>query len=115
MTDKDATHPDDGFLDRLLSVPQLLAPSVSPTNTAVAWSWGGHGAAVEAHLRRAVEKPLRVLAGEDDVFVQSWRRDGAELLLALTRNGEERIRLMRCSLAEVKPRLVSEPRPDYYI
>jgi dipeptidyl aminopeptidase/acylaminoacyl peptidase len=115
MTDKDATHPDDGFLDRLLSVPQLLAPSVSPTNAAVAWSWGGHGAAVEAHLRRAAEKPLRLLAGEDDVFVQSWRRDGAELLLALTRNGEERVRLMRCALAEMKPRLVSEPRPNYYI
>src|SRR5262249_24194245 len=106
MTDNDAAHPEDAFLDRLLSVPQLLAPSVSPANTLAAWSWGGHGSAVEAYLQgiRPTDKPVRLHAGEDDVYVQSWRRDGAEFLLYHTRNGDERVRLMRCALAEMKPR-----------
>ena len=30
MTDQDAPHAEDAFLDRLLNVPQLMAPSVSP-------------------------------------------------------------------------------------
>ena len=117
MTDKDEAHPEDEFLDRLLRVPQLMAPSVSPAGTVVAWSWGGHGAAVEAYLHGGAQgkKPVRLHAGADDVFVESWRRDGTEFLLALTRNGEERIRLMRCALAEMKPRLVSDPNPGFYI
>lgn len=118
MTDMDSAHPEDGFLDRLLRVPQLMAPSVSPAGTVVAWSWGGHGAAVEAYLHSpaAGKKPLRLHAGgADDVFVRSWRRDGAELLLALTRDGAERIRLMRCGLADMKPQLVSDPEPKFYL
>ncbi len=119
MTDQDAPDPEDAFLDRLLNVPQLMAPSVSPAGSVVAWSWGGHGQAVEAYLRSTVaggpDKPLRLHAGGDDVFVESWRRDGAEFLLALTRNGEERIRLMRAVLSEMKPRLVTDPNPGYYI
>jgi dipeptidyl aminopeptidase/acylaminoacyl peptidase len=116
MTDIPA-HPDDAFLDRLLAVPALLAPSVSPDGTAVAWSWGGHGAAVEAYLRgiAAGDRPLRLRAGEDDVQVRSWRRDGTELLLALTRHGAERTRLMRASVRDPKPVLVSDPDPRFYI
>ena len=83
----------------------------------VAWSWRGHGQSVEAYLRGsgAQDKPLRLQGGGDDVYVRSWRRDGAELLLALTRNGDERIRLMRAALAEMKPRLVTDPEPGFYI
>ncbi|HEY8017716.1 MAG TPA: hypothetical protein VIE35_17865, partial [Dongiaceae bacterium] len=77
MTDQDTTHPEDAFLDRLLNVPQLMAPSVSPAGSVVAWSWGGHGQAVEAYLRSTVaggaDKPLRLHAGGDDVYVESWR------------------------------------------
>ncbi|MFI5018755.1 MAG: hypothetical protein ACHQHK_12460, partial [Dongiales bacterium] len=119
MTDQDTTHPEDAFLDRLLNIPQLMAPSVSPAGSVVAWSWGGHGQAVEAYLRSTVaggaDKPLRLHAGGDDVYVESWRRDGTELLLALTRNGAERIRLMRAVLSEMKPRLVTDPNPGFYI
>jgi dipeptidyl aminopeptidase/acylaminoacyl peptidase len=117
MTDQDAAHPEDDFLDRLLGVPQLLAPSVSPAGTVVAWSWSGHGPAAEAYLlgERTAGKPLRLHAGGDDVHVESWRRDGAEFLLALGRDGDERVRLTRCALADMKPRLVTDPAPGYYI
>ena len=96
-----------------------MAPSVSPTGSVVAWSWGGHGQAVEAYLRSTVaggaDKPLRLHAGGDDVYVNPGARDGTEFLLALTRDGAERVRLMRAVLSEMKPRLVTDPNPNYYI
>jgi dipeptidyl aminopeptidase/acylaminoacyl peptidase len=117
MTDSNTAHPDDGFLDRLLDVPSLVAPSVSPSGMVVAWSWGGRGAAAEAYLRTTTseEEPLRLHGVGEDVVVQSWRHDGAEFLLALTRDGTERIRLMRAGVAKVTPVALTESQPNFYI
>jgi dipeptidyl aminopeptidase/acylaminoacyl peptidase len=117
MTDSNDTHPDDGFLDRLLDVPSLIAPSVSPSGLVVAWSWGGRGAAAEAYLRSSTgdDEPLRLHGAGEDIVVQSWRPDSAEFLLALTRDGTERVRLMRAAIAKVAPVPVTQAEPNFYI
>ena len=117
MTDSNDTHPDDGFLDRLLDVPSLIAPSVSPSGLVVAWSWGGRGAAAEAYLRSSTgdDEPLRLHGAGEDIVVQSWRPDSAEFLLALTRDGTERVRLMRAAIAKMAPVPVTQAEPNFYI
>jgi dipeptidyl aminopeptidase/acylaminoacyl peptidase len=117
MTGSAKMHPDDTFLDRLLDVPALIAPSVSPNGMTVAWSWGGNGAATEAYLRAVPGEgePLRLHAKGDDITVRSWRHDSAEFLLSLTRDGSERARLMRAAVAKIAPAFVTEADPKFYI
>jgi dipeptidyl aminopeptidase/acylaminoacyl peptidase len=117
MTDSKNAHPDDGFLDRLLDVPVLMAPSISPPGLVAAWSWGGRGAAAEAFLRSTTSEaePVRLHGQGEDVMVQSWRADGAEFLLALTRDGTERVQLMRGAVNKLAPVPLTEAQPKYYI
>ena len=110
-------HPDDAFLDRLLDVPSLISPSVSPPGLVAAWGWGGRGAATETFLKPLDSDvdPLRLHGEGEDVTLQSWRADGAEFLLGVTRNGTERVRLLRCAIANMKPVPLIENDPSYYI
>ncbi|HEX3066727.1 MAG TPA: prolyl oligopeptidase family serine peptidase [Dongiaceae bacterium] len=110
-------HPDDVFLDRLLDVPSLIAPSISPPGFVAAWSWGGRGEASETFLRAtgSEDEPLRLHGEGEDVVLQSWRADGNEFILAVTRDGSERVRLLRSPVVNVKPAPLTEPQPNYYI
>ena len=117
MTDSKNAHRDDGFLDRLLDVPALIQPSISPPGLVAAWSWGGRGAVAEAYLRSTTVEgePVRLQSAREDIVVQSWRPDGAEFLLALTRDGTERVQLMRAAVAKVAPVAVTDAEPKFYI
>jgi len=101
-----APHPEDPFLDRLLEVPELLGASVSPNGELLSWTWGGHEARAASylHLVKEERKPVHLHAQNDDVSVRSWRRDGAEFLLALGSHGDDRVRLMRAAISDMAPK-----------
>ena len=113
----DKSHPDDAFLDRLLDVPNLIAPSISPTGLVAAWAWGRRGTASETFLRSTTEEiePVRLHGNDEDVVLQSWRADGTEFLLSVTKDGTERVRLLRAIIANLAPTPLIEAQPNYYI
>jgi len=105
----DTPHPEDRFLDRLLDVPELVGATVSPTGDLFTWTWGGHEARAASYLRLVKEerKPVHLHSANEDVFVRSWRRDGAEFLLALGSHGDDRVQLMRTAVSDMAPKPVT--------
>ncbi len=112
-----AAHPEDGFLDRLLDVPALVAASIAPAGNVAAWSWAGRTQASETFLKAigTEHEPVRLHGEGEDVTFQSWRVDGAELLLTVSRDGSERDRLLRVALATMKPAALTESDPTYFL
>ncbi len=109
---------DTNYLDRLLSVPLLSGPMVSPDGGRVAWSWSrlGPAADVFAAPTDGSEPPVRLTETPDDAQVVSWTPDGRAVIVGQDRDGDERTRLFRIDLD--RPGMM-EPltgeSPNYYI
>ena len=109
----------DRYLERLLSVPVLSGPEVSPDGSWVAWSLSrlGPAADVFAAPTDGFSPPVRLTeSSEGDTMVASWTPDGTAVLVTQDTNGDERDRLYRVRLAEPG---VMEPLtgadPNYYL
>jgi dipeptidyl aminopeptidase/acylaminoacyl peptidase len=114
----DSVLPADlDLIDRLLALPELERPSLSPDGNWVAWSWSGLGPSVELWIAPTDgSAPPRLLArGADDLHVEDWWPDSRSLLLSGTRDGAERVRLYRQDLAGGAAELLTEANPNFYI
>jgi dipeptidyl aminopeptidase/acylaminoacyl peptidase len=114
----DSVLPADlDLIDRLLAVPELERPSLSPDGNWAAWSWSGLGPTVELWVAPTDSSaPPRLLTqGADDLHVEDWWPDSQSLLLSGTRDGAERVRLYRQALKGGAAELLTEPDPGFYI
>lgn len=106
-----------GLLERLVGLPEIERPQLSPDGRWLAWSWSGFAARSTVHLMptdgSAPAYPLTAL--DEDLHVADWAADSESLLLAGTRDGDEKVRLYRVSRAGGRPRLLTDPAPDHYI
>jgi dipeptidyl aminopeptidase/acylaminoacyl peptidase len=109
------SHPD--LIDRLLALPELEHPSLSPDGQWLAWSWSGLGATVEVWVAPTDghEPPRRLARNEDDLHIEDWWPDSRALLLSGTRDGAELVRLYRQDLAGGALECLTETAPDFYI
>ncbi|MGH6880990.1 S9 family peptidase [Hypericibacter sp.] len=108
---------DMELIDRLLALPELERPSLSPDGNWLAWSWSGLGPTVEVWIAPTDGSipPRCLVANADDLHVEDWWPDSRVLLLSGTQDGAERVRLYRQELAGGAPTLLTEPAPDFYI
>ncbi len=108
---------DTELIDRLLALPELERPSLSPDGNWLAWSWSGLGATVEVWIAPTdgSARPRRLARHVDDLHVEDWWPDSRTLLLSGTQDGAERVRLYRQDLAGGAPTLLTEPAPEFYI
>jgi dipeptidyl aminopeptidase/acylaminoacyl peptidase len=105
------------LIDRLLALPELERPSLSPDGQWLAWSWRGLGATVEVWIARTDGRipPRRLVRNEDDLHVEDWWPDSRSLLLSGTRDGAEFVRLYRQDLDGGALENLTEAAPDFYI
>ncbi|MEY4678403.1 MAG: hypothetical protein RLZZ276_52, partial [Pseudomonadota bacterium] len=89
------------FLEEILVLPRVVAESVSPDLSRVAFSWAGRGDAVDAFVTPVdgMAGPVRITSSPDDSYVVGWTPDGAEVLVAEDRAGDERTRLYAVAVA----------------
>jgi len=106
-----------GLLDRLIGLPEIERPQLSPDGRWLAWSWSGLAARSTVHLMptdgSAPAYPLTAL--DEDLHVADWATDSESLLLTGTRDGDEKVRLYRIGRSGGRPQPLTEPAPDYYI
>ena len=102
------------LIDRLLALPELERPSLSPDGNWLAWSWSGLGPTVEVWIAPTdgSAPPRRLARNADDLHVEDWWPDSRTLLLSGTQDGAERVRLYRQDLAGGPLALLTEPAPD---
>jgi dipeptidyl aminopeptidase/acylaminoacyl peptidase len=105
------------LIDRLLALPELERPSLSPDGNWLAWSWSGLGPTVEVWIAPTDGSalPRRLAQSADDLHVEDWWPDSQALLLSGTQDGAERVRLYHQGLAGGALALLTEPEPDFYI
>jgi dipeptidyl aminopeptidase/acylaminoacyl peptidase len=114
----DSVLPADlDLIDRLLALPELERPSLSPDGHWVAWSWSGLGPSVELWVAPTDgSAPPQCLARhDDDLHAEDWWPDSQSLLLSGTKDGAERVRLYCQPLAGGAPTLLTEASPNFYI
>jgi dipeptidyl aminopeptidase/acylaminoacyl peptidase len=108
----------EAFLDAVLKLPRVVAESVSPDLSRIAFSWAGVGDVVDVWLA-AVEgmaPPLRLTTSPDDSYVVGWTPDGASVLVAEDRGGDERTRLYSVACAPPHARrLLTDESPNYFL
>jgi dipeptidyl aminopeptidase/acylaminoacyl peptidase len=110
-------HPDE-TLSALLSLPRLLAPSLSPDGRWVAWSWFGVGPAADvfAAPTDGSAPPLRLTETPDDTLVVSWVPDSSAVLVRQDHDGNERAQLFRVDLERPGVMVpLTEERPNYFL
>lgn len=119
--DKAAIAPEiarqDGFLARLLRVPQILGPRVSIDGAWVAWIWAGLGETTQLWVAPADggAAPRCLVADDWDCDRFAWAPDSRSIVYARSRDGEERVGLHQVFLDGRPARALTADRPDYYI
>lgn len=110
------TH--DAYLEEILTLPRVVAESVSPDLGWVAFSWAGRGPAIDAWLAPVdgTAPPLRLTDTPEDSFVIGWMPDSSAIILAEDRGGDERTRLYAVDRAAPHARrLLTDPDPGYFL
>jgi dipeptidyl aminopeptidase/acylaminoacyl peptidase len=92
-------HPDQ-LLERLTSVPELLAARLSPDRRWLAWSWANIGPSADVWLAPAdgARPPHRLTNRPGDVMLRAWAADSGSLVVAEEQDGDERPQLFRLGL-----------------
>lgn len=111
-----AAKPAD-WLDRLIALPELESPKLSPDGRWLVWSWAGLEATTGLWIvsTDGAAAPRTLLRHADDLHALDWSADGRHLLLSGTKDGEEKTRLYLYELASGTLWLLTPPMPDYYI
>ncbi|MBL8699175.1 MAG: S9 family peptidase [Alphaproteobacteria bacterium] len=112
------TGTPDEFLDEILRLPRVVAESVSPDLARVAFSWANVGEAVDAWVTPVdgTTAPTRITDNADDSYVIGWTPDGAAVLVAEDRGGDERVRLYAVDVAPPHARrLLTDENPGYFL
>ncbi len=108
----------DEYLEALLSLPGLHAPTVSHDGRWAAWTWfrAGPGADVYAAPTDGSAAPVRLTDTPDDTIVLGWTPDSRGVIVGQDHDGDERTQLFRVDLE--KPGVMApltEPDPPYFL
>ena len=107
----------DQFLQRLLRVPQMIGPRVSPDGKWVAWIWAGLAETTQLWLAPGdgSATPRALVADDWDCDRIAWAPDSNSIIYARSRDGDERVGLHQVFLDGNPTRALTEDQPDYYI
>lgn len=112
------TGTSDEFLEQVLHLPRVVAESVAPDLRRVAFSWANVGDAVDAWVTPVdgTAPPTKITDNADDSYVVGWTPDGAAVLVAEDRGGDERVRLYAIDAAPPHARrLLTDESPGYFL
>ena len=104
------------FLQRLFRVSEAWGARLSPDRRLVAWIAGNLGPTAQLWLAPAdgSAPPKKWIANERDCDWFFWAPDSGSVILAQSRDGDERTGLSQVTLdGALRP--LTEVRPDYYI
>jgi dipeptidyl aminopeptidase/acylaminoacyl peptidase len=103
-------------IDALLSVPAMGAVLLAPDGRHVAWSWSRKAPATDIYVAPtdASAAPRRLTTTADDTALISWSADGAALVIAEDRGGDERLQLFRLAL-DGRMTALTEPSPPFFL
>jgi dipeptidyl aminopeptidase/acylaminoacyl peptidase len=109
---------DAEFLTAILKLPRVVATSVSPDLTHVAFSWADAGEALDVWVSPsdATAPPIRVTSSAEDSYAIGWTPDSREIVIAEDKDGDERTRLY--AVAREAPharRLLTDAEPNYFL
>jgi dipeptidyl aminopeptidase/acylaminoacyl peptidase len=104
-------------LDKLLRLPGVYQPFVSPDRKWVAWTWYHRDDRANVYLAPTdgSSKPLRLTDSEDDVHIVSWSSASESLMVESCRDGNERMRLYRLDIVSRALTLLTDAEPNYYL
>jgi dipeptidyl aminopeptidase/acylaminoacyl peptidase len=108
----------DEYLDALLSLPGMVAPSVSPDGRWVAWTWfrAGPAADVYAAPTDASTPPVRLTDTPENTLLVAWTPDSRAVLVQQDTGGDERAQLFRVDLdAPLLMTPLTEAHPSYFL
>ena len=107
----------DGFLERLLKVPQIMGPRLSLDGKWVAWIWAGLAETTQLWLAPSdgSAAPRALVADDWDVDRIAWAPDSKSIVYARSKDGDERVGLHQVFLDGAPARALTADRPDYYI
>lgn len=104
------------FIDAALALPMLGRALLSPDGRQVAWSWYRKAPAADIYVAPTVGgvAPRRLTSTPDDTYPVAWAPDGASLVVAEDRGGDERLQLFRLGLDGAMTAL-TEPAPSFFL
>lgn len=107
----------DAFLRRLLQVPLMIEPRLSPDGNWVAWIWAGLDKTTQMWLAPSNGNvaPRCLVADDWDCDRFTWSPDSTSIVYARSKYGDERVSLHQVYLDSRPTRALTEDRPDYYI
>ena len=107
----------DEFLERLLAVPQIMGPRLSPDGKQVAWIWAGLAETTQLWLAPSdgATAPRSLVADDWDCDRFAWAPDSQSIIYGRSKDGDERVGLHQVFLDGRPARALTEDRPDYYI
>jgi dipeptidyl aminopeptidase/acylaminoacyl peptidase len=108
----------DNVIDRLLAIPGLATPAVSPDGEWVAWSWYRTAPAAEVYAAPVDGSypPVRLTDTADDSGLVSWTPDSTGLIVEQDHDGDERGTLYRVDLERPLQMVrLTEEQPEYFV
>lgn len=110
------TH--DLYLDRLLSLPGLHGPIVSPDGSQVAWTWSRIGPTADVYVAAAdgISGPIRLTDTDENTWAVAWAPDSRRLIVRQDTGGDERAQLFLVEIdAPLRLRPLTEPAPNHFL
>jgi dipeptidyl aminopeptidase/acylaminoacyl peptidase len=103
------------FIDTILALPSLGRALLAPGGRHIAWSWSRKAPATDIYATPTdgSARPRRLTTTADDTYLVSWAPDGASLVVAEDRGGDERHQLFRLGL-DASMTALTEPAPVYF-
>lgn len=108
----------EAYLDALLSLPGIYAPSISRDGRWLAWTWfrAGPTADIYAAPTDGSVPPVRLTDSDQNTFLLGWTPDSRAVLAAQDKDGNERARVYRVAIDEpLKMQPLTEDDPNYFL
>ncbi len=105
-------------IERLIRIPRMSSPCVSPDTHWVAWTWSGTGNHDETYIAPTSGQvaPLRVGTPGAATRAVSWAPDSLSLLVEREHNGNERVWLSKVALRDPKSDIpVTSVDPSFFL
>lgn len=108
----------DEFLEDILHLPMCSDIKVSPLGDKVAWTWSHINESKEVYVASTYggTEPIRLTETSGNTYLVGWDPDNSSVLVKEDKDGDERYRLYRISIDDLKEKqLLTDENPNYFI